>query len=84
MTAHLSIAKERIEIEQPPSLEWISQALVSGHICLLHALDTLNDTFALGLDERLRKAGDAYAKVWAKPPNGGTPGLSPPHVTSGP
>lgn len=69
MIAHLSGGKEILEIEQPPSLEWIAQALMSAHICLLHALDTLNDCFALGFDQRLKEASETYAKVWATNPN---------------
>lgn len=64
MIANLSGDKAQIDIEQPPSLEWLNQALASGHVCLLQALDTLNDCFKLEYDSRLKAAGEEFQKVW--------------------
>jgi Family of unknown function (DUF5677) len=64
MTAHLSGDKAKLDIDQPPSLEWVNQALASGHVYLLQALDTLNDCFKLGYDSQLKEAGEVFQKVW--------------------
>jgi hypothetical protein len=64
MIANLSGDKTQIDIEQPPSLEWINQALASGHVYLLQALDTLNDYFKLGYDPQLKEAGQTFTQVW--------------------
>ncbi len=64
MTANLSGDKAQIDIEQPPSLEWVNQALASGHVYLLQALDTLNDCFKLEFDSQLQEAGQTFTKVW--------------------
>jgi len=69
MTAHLSGDKAKLDIEQPPqppSLEWLNQALASGHVYLLQALDTLNDHFELGYDSQLKEAGEVFTKVWSE------------------
>jgi len=70
MTAHLSGDKAQLDIEQPPSLEWVNQALACGHVYLLQALDTLNDCFKLGYDSQLKNAGDAFKKVWSEKRSG--------------
>jgi hypothetical protein len=64
MVAHLTGDEKQIEIESPPSMAWVNQALVSGHVYLLQALDTLNTFFDLGFD--LQAAGDEFEKVWRK------------------
>ncbi|SRR6266513_3203528 len=64
MIAHLSGDESLPEIESPPSLAWVKQALVSGHVYLLQALNTLNTVFDLGFD--LGAAGEAFEKVWRK------------------
>jgi hypothetical protein len=66
MIAHLS-GSASLDIEQPPSLAWIKQALLSGHVYLLQALDTLNDKFNLGFEEQLRLAGEEFTQVWRSP-----------------
>lgn len=66
LTAHLS-GLNSLDIEQPPSLAWTRQALVSGHVYLLQALDTLNDMLSLGFDSQLRTAGDEFTVEWRKP-----------------
>lgn len=67
LTAHLSGDATALDIDSPPSLEWIPQALVSGHTYLLQALDTLNDLLKLGFDDRLRLAGEEFVAVWRNP-----------------
>jgi hypothetical protein len=57
MTAHLSGNKAQLDIEQPPSLEWVNQALAS-------------DRFKLGYDSQLKEAGDAFKKVWSEKRSG--------------
>jgi hypothetical protein len=66
MTAHLSGDKTQLDIDQPPSLEWITQALISGHVYLLQALDTLNDFFKLGFDTQLKEANQEFQRVWKR------------------
>jgi len=65
MIAHLSGDETRLDIESPPSLAWVKQALVSGHVYLLQALNTLNTFFDLGFE--LNAAGEEFEKVWRKP-----------------
>jgi uncharacterized protein DUF5677 len=64
MIAHISGDETQIEIESPPSLQWVNQALVSGHVYLLQALNTLNTFFDLGFD--LELAGNEFENVWRK------------------
>lgn len=66
MIAHLSGDEAQLDIDQPPSLAWVKQALASGHVYLLQALDTLNDFFKLGFDSRLSASGAAFEHVWRK------------------
>ncbi len=66
MISHLGNEKSRLYVDQPPSMNWIPQALVSGHAYLLQALDTLNDCFQLAFDSRLKAAGEAFQKIWKK------------------
>jgi hypothetical protein len=69
LIAHMSGDETQLDIDQPPSLRWIAQALVSGHVYLLQALDTLNSFFKLGFDSQIREAGDAFERVWRKAPS---------------
>jgi hypothetical protein len=64
MIAHLSGDDTQIEIDSPPSLAWVKQALVSGHVYLLQALNTLNTFFDLGFD--LEAMGKQFENVWRK------------------
>jgi hypothetical protein len=64
LIAHLSGDETQLEIDSPPSLAWVKQALVSGHVYVLQALNTLNTFFDLGFD--LKAAGDEFEKVWRK------------------
>jgi hypothetical protein len=64
MIAHLSGDGTQLEIDSPPSLAWVKQALVSGHVYLLQALNTLNTFFDLGFD--LEAMGKQFENVWRK------------------
>jgi uncharacterized protein DUF5677 len=66
MVSHIS-RKEALDVDSPPSLTWIKQALATGHVYLLQALDTLNELLKLGFDEKLRLAGEEFARVWRDP-----------------
>lgn len=66
MISHLKHEKARLYMDQPPSMNWIPEALVSGHAYLLQALDTLNECFEVGFDDRLKAASDAFQVVWSK------------------
>ena len=64
MISHLSGDEASIDIDQPPSLRWLNQALASGHVYFLQALATLNEFFNLGFELRLSAAGAAFEGVW--------------------
>jgi hypothetical protein len=66
MLNHLASIKEKLDVEQPPSLEWIEQALLFGHLYLRLALHTLNEFFKLGFDSRLAEAGVEFEKAYRK------------------
>ncbi len=66
MTAQLIGDESSLDIQEPPSLRWIRQALASGHVYLLQALTTLNEFFSLGFDSRLSVAFSAFEEVWRK------------------
>lgn len=67
LTCHLAGDGSALDVDSPPSLEWIHLALLSGHVYLLQALDTLNDLLNLGFGERLEAAGKEFETVWRKP-----------------
>jgi hypothetical protein len=64
LLASLSHKEGVFDTYLPPSLQWVQQALFSGHTCLLQALDTLNEFFKLGFDSRLEKSFRACENVW--------------------
>jgi Family of unknown function (DUF5677) len=65
LTAHLSGGATGLVVAgASPSLDWISQALSTGHYYLLQALDTLNDCFGLGFESRLKQAGEVFKQRW--------------------
>jgi len=65
LMAYLS-GRTTLEIDQPPSLTSISQALVAGHGYLLQTLETLNDMLNLGFESKLKTAVAEFSNVWAK------------------
>lgn len=67
LTLHLAGDGSVLDVESPPSLEWIELALLSGHTYLLQALNTLNDLLNLGSGDRLRSAEKEFESVWRKP-----------------
>ena len=54
MLAQIEGDEKNLSIVELPSTEWVVQALISGHMHLLQALDTLNDCLQLGFDKRLQ------------------------------
>jgi hypothetical protein len=66
MIAQLSGDKGQLDVEEPPSMEWIEGALLIGHLYLRLALHTLNEFFKLGFDSRLEEAGAACERVYRK------------------
>jgi hypothetical protein len=66
MVSYVGRERTRLYIDQPPSMNWIPQAFISGHVYLLQALDTLNDSFQLGFDTRLKAAYEAFEETWKK------------------
>jgi hypothetical protein len=66
MASHIGRERKRLYIDQPPSMNWIPQAFISGHVYLLQALDTLNECFQLGFDSELKAENDAFFEVWGK------------------
>jgi hypothetical protein len=64
MVSHIKRNENMLFIEELPSIKWVMQALVSGHVYLLQALETLNTCFQLGLDSRLEDAVTRFQSVW--------------------
>jgi hypothetical protein len=66
MVSHVGRERKRLYVDQPPSMNWIPQAFISGHVYLLQALDTLNDCFQLSFDSAMKAESDAFLEVWGK------------------
>jgi len=64
MLAHIEADKNRLSIAELPSLEWIKQALISGHVYLLQALSTLNDCLRLGFHGHMKAANEKFQDAW--------------------
>lgn len=64
MLSHIKGKENTLSVEELPSMEWVEQALVSGHVYLLQALGTLNNCAHLGFDERLEGANARFRAVW--------------------
>jgi hypothetical protein len=69
MVSHVGRKNKRLYVDQPPSMNWVPQAFISGHVYLLQALETLNDCFHLGFDSRLKAENDAFLEAWGKKTN---------------
>jgi Family of unknown function (DUF5677) len=67
LMAHLRLHETSFEVEQPPSLAWIKEALVAGHVYLLHSLITLNEVCSLGFHSRMDATQEEFEKIWRKP-----------------
>lgn len=65
MLAYVEVEDEKVLLDAPPSMEWVPQALISGHTYLLQGLDTLNECLNLGLDSEIRVAGEEFRKAWS-------------------
>jgi hypothetical protein len=50
----------------PPSMEWISEALMYAHSYSCQTLNTLNDCCHLGLDKKVDAVGEEFLNVWNK------------------
>jgi len=57
----------------PPSMDWIGEALISGHTCVLQALETLNECCKLGFDNHIKAAGETFQRVWTELAKGRDP-----------
>ena len=64
MLTHIKGKKEELSIEELPSMEWVKEALISGHLYLLQSLETLNNCVQLGFDKRLEAANEEFRRVW--------------------
>jgi hypothetical protein len=52
-----------LKLDGLPSTRWSSEALIGGHTYVLFALQTLNDCFQLGYEDRIRAADDEFSKA---------------------
>lgn len=57
-------AEGEVAFNWPPSMEWVGEALLSGHANLLLALNTLNDACQLHFDNKLTAALERYVRAW--------------------
>jgi hypothetical protein len=64
MISHIKRRKNMLSIEELPSMNWVMQALVSGHTYLLQALETLNVCMQLDFDRRIEVAGMRFQRAW--------------------
>jgi len=62
--AQIKMTDEGVLIQQPPSLNWLREALIAGHIYLLEALDSLNECTDLGCDAKLKAASEECHRIW--------------------
>ena len=53
------------DLESPPSLSWVSEALTAGYICLRQALDTLNACCELGFEQEIKSCLTDLGRVLA-------------------
>ena len=67
MATHLDGNDQGVQFVDRPSLAWVAQALISAHVYVLQALETLNDAITLGFDERLSEALAGLKSVWSAP-----------------
>lgn len=66
MLAYVGVNDEKPVLDAPPSEAWVAEALISAHTYFLQSLDTLNDCCKLGLDGRIKAAGDEFRAAWKK------------------
>ncbi len=64
MLAHVEGDQKKLSIVEPPSMEWVKQALMSGHVYLLQALETQNACLRLGFEKRIKAANEEFQDVW--------------------
>jgi hypothetical protein len=68
MVSHIQIKENTLSIEELPSMKWVMHALISGHVYLFQALNTLNACLQLGFDKRIDAAGARIQAVWNPTP----------------
>jgi Family of unknown function (DUF5677) len=56
LTGHFEMKDGGLKMDGPPSLAWTDAALISAHMFLVLALNTLNDSSELGFDDRITGA----------------------------
>lgn len=64
MVAHIKRSDNTLSVEELPSLKWVMQSLVSGHLYLLQALETLRSCMQLDFDSGIEEAGKRFQRVW--------------------
>jgi hypothetical protein len=64
MLSHIKGDENKLSIEELPSMKWVMQALISGHVYLLQALESLNECVQLGYNQRLEAANARFQTVW--------------------
>jgi hypothetical protein len=62
--AHVKAKRDTFALDAPPSEAWVREALGSAHVCMLLALDTLNECCALGFKEEIKAAEARFHGVW--------------------
>lgn len=60
----LASQSEDNDVDVAPSLEWIDIALIAGHSAALIVLEEFNGVAALGFDEGIQRAKDAFEAAW--------------------
>jgi hypothetical protein len=65
MMAHIDNCEgvPTLNLDGLPSTRWSSEALMGGHTYVLFALQTFNDCFQLGCEERIRAAEEEFSKA---------------------
>jgi uncharacterized protein DUF5677 len=66
LLAYVSAEGEEIGRSSPPSMDWLTEALISAHTNLWFTLDTLNDCCNLEFTDKLKTAEENMRKAWGK------------------
>lgn len=64
LSAGVSVENGEVVFDTPPSMAWLTEALVAGHTNQLAALRTLNHTCKLDFSDRLGKEEQNFRTVW--------------------
>ncbi len=68
LTMHLDKEEGPPKIEVPPSLQWVEQALVGGHLCALRMTQTLADALSVEPNPPIAKLDEDFHYAWDKKP----------------